>query len=431
MDRITTSATRKNMPSRGRKATAFGVGKACALIAFLSFQHDLTAQQVQALRLLRSSYSSGWRQRNLEPSFIRERSLIANLRAVSSPPGAQSQEQKEDEKRNRDHATSNRESKEEQEATPTASSTSAAVDNQHSQSFYHHQKYSKNFFTTSFNLDNQKNLQNLQQLTSGAKNKENTEKTTSPDLNACLLALLDKTYEDLSGYDIPVEEHQALRKVGGEPTYGEIVPSSLTQVLLRMNATEADVFYDLGSGIGKTVLQAALTTRVKQAIGIEFENTRNLNALTAKQKLLAELEKTMEATGRNLRQDFSPACGGVADDELKDFLEEIVAGAHSSNKEKSLDSRIQLIQNDFAHIDLTNATLIYSCSTCFSENLLAQICTNIGDLGTGKSNLRVFASLKSLDTVPACMAKLEEEAVMALPMTWTQEANVYFYRLKK
>ncbi|CAD7973826.1 unnamed protein product, partial [Amoebophrya sp. A120] len=50
-----------------------------------------------------------------------------------------------------------------------------------------------------------------------------------------------------------------------------------------------DVFYDVGSGFGKTVLQVYLTTRVRKAVGIELGDTRHEFSVLLKDRLLREL----------------------------------------------------------------------------------------------------------------------------------------------
>lgn len=87
-------------------------------------------------------------------------------------------------------------------------------------------------------------------------------------------AYLQMVYEGKGGYTIPSEEITTIQKEGGHPQYGEIPYDSAAHILSDLNITKQDVFYDLGSGVGKLVLQVYLTTPVKRSVGIELSPTR-------------------------------------------------------------------------------------------------------------------------------------------------------------
>lgn len=87
-------------------------------------------------------------------------------------------------------------------------------------------------------------------------------------------AYLQMIYENKGGYTIPVDETSAMLKEGGHPQYGEIPYDSAAHILDDLNLSRQDVFYDLGSGVGKLALQAYLTTSVKRSVGIELSITR-------------------------------------------------------------------------------------------------------------------------------------------------------------
>lgn len=72
-------------------------------------------------------------------------------------------------------------------------------------------------------------------------------------------------------------------------TSGEILFSSINKLFSVFPLNEQDVFVDLGSGIGKIVLQIFLTTPVKKAYGIEIVNESHQRALLAAQKLQHDL----------------------------------------------------------------------------------------------------------------------------------------------
>lgn len=87
-------------------------------------------------------------------------------------------------------------------------------------------------------------------------------------------AYLQMIYENKRGYTIPPEEGNAILNEGGHPQYGEIPYDSAAHILDDLNLSRQDVFYDLGSGVGKLALQVYLTTPVKRSVGIELSTTR-------------------------------------------------------------------------------------------------------------------------------------------------------------
>jgi hypothetical protein len=87
-------------------------------------------------------------------------------------------------------------------------------------------------------------------------------------------AYLQMLYENSAGYSIPDEEQRFILQEGGHPQYGEIPYDSAAHILADLKLSQNDVFYDLGSGVGKLVLQAYLTTPVKRSVGIELSKTR-------------------------------------------------------------------------------------------------------------------------------------------------------------
>lgn len=87
-------------------------------------------------------------------------------------------------------------------------------------------------------------------------------------------AYLQMIYENTIGYTIPSEEVDMIKKAGGHPQYGEIPYDSAAHILSDMNISRQDVFYDLGSGTGKLVIQVYLTTPIKRSIGVEISPSR-------------------------------------------------------------------------------------------------------------------------------------------------------------
>lgn len=83
---------------------------------------------------------------------------------------------------------------------------------------------------------------------------------------------------------------QVLRPLAKNATwpkgYGEVLPESFYELMLKQRKNVNDIFLDLGSGFGRVVLQASAQFEFTQSIGIEIDNTMNDLALSGKEALL-------------------------------------------------------------------------------------------------------------------------------------------------
>jgi hypothetical protein len=99
---------------------------------------------------------------------------------------------------------------------------------------------------------------------------------------------LQMIYEGKGGYIIPAEEIDAICKGGDHPQYGEIPYESAAHILDDLHLSKQDVFYDLGSGTGKLVLQVYLATPVKRSVGVELSKTRWNIAESCRKQVIAD-----------------------------------------------------------------------------------------------------------------------------------------------
>lgn len=188
--------------------------------------------------------------------------------------------------------------------------------------------------------------------------------------------IIDDLYKNINGFSISEKERSTIREQGGNPTYGEITHKGAVELLSKLNLKESDVLYDLGSGVGKLVVQVGLTTPAK-VVGVELSKTRYENALSVQK----EIEQ------RNL-----------------------------AKKDK-----IKFINKNISDVPLDQATVVFMCSTCFSDQLMKSLSDKLGKL---KKGLRVVTlrklpephNFKLIDT-------------LQLPMTWSNSTIVYIYQL--
>ncbi|HEX2978014.1 MAG TPA: hypothetical protein VHO47_02760 [Candidatus Babeliales bacterium] len=194
--------------------------------------------------------------------------------------------------------------------------------------------------------------------------------------NSDSFMIIDDLYKNINGFSISEKERSTIREQGGNPTYGEITHKGAVELLSKLNLKESDVLYDLGSGVGKLVVQVGLTTPAK-VVGVELSKTRYENALSVQK----EIEQ------RNL-----------------------------AKKDK-----IKFINKNISDVPLDQATVVFMCSTCFSDQLMKSLSDKLGKL---KKGLRVVTlrklpephNFKLIDT-------------LQLPMTWSNSTIVYIYQL--
>lgn len=189
---------------------------------------------------------------------------------------------------------------------------------------------------------------------------------------------LRRIYRELDGFLIPPGDVRTVERSRGSATYGELMPSASLRLLAQLDLRRHDVFYDLGAGIGKLVLLAAMTTPVGRACGVELSPQR------------AALGQQAFGRARASR----------------------VPGAR----------RASLIQADMLRCPLADATVVYTCSTAFSSTFMARLVRRLARL----PNLRTLVSLRELDEHPA----FEQVAAPRLDASWKRRTKVHIYARK-
>jgi precorrin-6B methylase 2 len=191
---------------------------------------------------------------------------------------------------------------------------------------------------------------------------------------------IKNVFENRSGFGISAQEDKSIRDSGGAPTYGEITYEGAQKLIEKFKLTKKDVFYDLGCGVGKFVIQVYLDAPVKKAAGIELSTTRIDKAKQALEQI--KKDKLLQK-GRRL-----------------EFKEQNILDAH-----------------------LKDATAIFISSLCFSDKLLEKVTNKLARL---KPGLRVATSRKLVENPTF---KLIE--TLQIPMSWSSSSTIYFYELVK
>jgi len=187
-----------------------------------------------------------------------------------------------------------------------------------------------------------------------------------------------RLFRDVWAYEIPKADERRIRASSGSPLYGEITPASVDRLLSHLGVGEDDVLYDLGSGVGKMVIQAAMTVPLRACVGVELSKMRHEAAVQA----LAQARKEGLVLAR----------------------------------------RCELRNEDLLETGLSDATVVYTCSTGFSLRFMRSLTKKLSRLRKGL----VFVTTQWLFTRHG----FEEVDCLRLDMTWKRRSDVHIYRLR-
>jgi hypothetical protein len=187
------------------------------------------------------------------------------------------------------------------------------------------------------------------------------------------------------GVDAPEGDRGAVDAVGGEgaAVYGELTAEAAAQLFAWLDLGRRDVFVDLGSGVAKLVVQAACTTEVGRAVGVELSRFRHQTAEGIRSALLDRLDR---------------------------------AGRLEASR------RIELRCEDLLQTDLGDATVLYAGSTSFPDPLLAGLARRALQ---DAPRLRFLVSTRPLPS--PWDARLRERGRLKATTTWTPHARLYVY----
>jgi ubiquinone/menaquinone biosynthesis C-methylase UbiE len=185
-------------------------------------------------------------------------------------------------------------------------------------------------------------------------------------------------FRRVHGWTISPAEERRVLAAKSSPTYGEIRPAALARLLDRLALGKRDVLYDLGSGIGKVVVQAAMSVQARRIVGVELVASRHAIA------------------------------------------ERVLARARE--RELLSTRRVDLLCADFMRVDVSDATVVYTCSTAFSDAFMRAVARRLARVGRPGLTL---VTTQELDP-PGRFVPLDE---LELDMSWRRRARVHLYRL--
>jgi hypothetical protein len=192
-------------------------------------------------------------------------------------------------------------------------------------------------------------------------------------------AVLRRIYRDEHGYELDEADEARVLATSSSPTYGEIMPTAIDRLVEHLRMGEDDVFYDLGSGVGKVVLQVALRAPIRRVVGVELARSRH--------RIARRMLDAVRATGLVRARECELRCA------------------------------------DFMRVPMGDATVVYTCSTSFSTPFMNELCARLARLTTGL----VWVSTQDVDENPWFVL----EDVLRLDMSWRRRSKVHVYRLAR
>jgi hypothetical protein len=197
-------------------------------------------------------------------------------------------------------------------------------------------------------------------------------------------AVLRRIYRDedgyeLHGYELDQADEARVLATHSSPTYGEIMPTATDRLIEHLAMREDDVFYDLGSGVGKVVLHVALRASIRRCVGVELARGRH--------RIARRMLDHVRATGLVRARECELRCA------------------------------------DFMRTPMGDATVVYTCSTAFSTPFMNELAARLARLSTG---LR-WVSTQDVDDNPWFVL----EDVLRLDMSWRRKSKVHVYRLDR
>ena len=216
--------------------------------------------------------------------------------------------------------------------------------------------------------------------------------------------LLRKIYNDLkiSGYEnIALSNTSENEETPFADTYGEILYISMEAIIQTTHFEPNDVFYELGSGVGKFNLYAHLATKIKKSIGIEISKSRHDGALIA-------LEALQQHQNSYSFENDNQCTDAFIDKENYRVM-------------KDVDREVLFINADVCEIDMKDATIIFMASVCFPEQVLQNLVKKFVQLKPGLC----IISLKKLPF----HRLLRLKKVYHFPTSWAKSFPYHYYEL--
>ncbi|EQC35744.1 hypothetical protein SDRG_06503 [Saprolegnia diclina VS20] len=182
-------------------------------------------------------------------------------------------------------------------------------------------------------------------------------------------------------------------------TYGEVLPDAFTDTIMPFLALEpSDVFYDLGCGTGKIVVQVALETGLRDARGIELM----LNRVVEGQRALDRLRATYP--------------------------------------EHVSDKALSIVQGDICHpvtqLAMMDATVVFINNVLFPPEVMSAVCDlllqlkHLKRIVTMKKICERHREARCMRDGNACTLFADPPVQAKVSVSWAKHAFAYLYTVR-
>lgn len=187
-----------------------------------------------------------------------------------------------------------------------------------------------------------------------------------------------------SGFGPATQDRAAVEAVAGPRAagYGEITGAGAQRLLDWLDLQPHDAFFDLGSGAGRLVIQAAACTPVGRAVGVELAPGR------------------CAAAARNL------------------------AALHHHAPGARLTDRVALRREDIRHTSVTEATCAYLGATLFPAQLVTDTARH---LAKHAPRLRHLLTTQAFELDAITRSAFVQIGSFKAEMTWSPAESVFVY----
>lgn len=185
------------------------------------------------------------------------------------------------------------------------------------------------------------------------------------DLTA-IQCLFDELYLSVNGWDLSEIAIKKLPYFSAALNYDEATLESFAQILEKISPHTNDVFYDLGSGLGKKVLAAALLTEIGSVRGIELLPDLFTASLQMQNRLIqsgkVDTTRIRFIHGDFYTTDFSDAT--IVFISIEPFFLESGLRGTLGNKLRQLKKGTKVITSEL-RLPLAEYTLTHVCDCIF------------------------------------------------------------------
>lgn len=203
--------------------------------------------------------------------------------------------------------------------------------------------------------------------------------THDSKIDKLLNAYVDSIYQQSKGFQsYSSEEKNNYMAKDICYVYGELLYASTLKLINKLNLNSSDTLLDLGSGLGKFTVQVFMASHVGHIVGIE-----------ATKPLFEQSQVMVEKIKSDVPFFWEP------------------------------NRTLKLIYGNFLQHDWSPASAVYSCSTCFTRQLIGKI----GDKINQTASIKNALSLRPIHT----LERLKLHQVFRVECSW-DSALCYWYQ---